>query len=74
MISDSGVINAFNDFKGFGFIRREKGKDVYFSIDDFNDDINIDSISVGWKLVFDISKTKKGPRALNIEFSGVKVT
>lgn len=68
-MNDTGFINAYDNFKGFGFIRREKGKDVFFSIDDFKAEIDIDSISIGWTLLFDISKTKKGPRALNIVLS-----
>lgn len=65
-MNDTGIVNAYNDFKGFGFIRREKGKDVYFSIDDFENEVNIDSIFIGLNVKFDVEKTKKGPRALNI--------
>ncbi|WP_318470766.1 retron Se72 family effector protein [Photobacterium leiognathi] len=63
---DSGFINAYNDFKCIGFIRREKGKDVFFSIDDLNPDIDIDSIKLGLELTFELIKTPKGPRAKNI--------
>jgi CspA family cold shock protein len=65
-MNDIGFVNAYNDFKGFGFIRREKGKDVYFSIDNFKNELEIDSIVIGLKLAFDVEKTKKGPKALNI--------
>ena len=65
-MNDTGIVNAYNDFKGFGFIRREKGKDVYFSIDDFENEVNIDSIFIGLNVKVDVEKTKKGPRALNI--------
>ena len=63
----NGKVNAYNDFKGFGFIRREKGKDLYFSIDDFTTQVDIDSISIGMNLLFDVVKTRKGPRAMAIE-------
>ncbi|KJG11968.1 retron Se72 family effector protein [Photobacterium iliopiscarium] len=61
---DLGIINAFNSFKGIGFIRREKGKDVFFSIDDIEQDIDI--IKLGAKVSFSIIKTKKGLNAKNI--------
>ncbi|MCW3171416.1 retron Se72 family effector protein [Shewanella subflava] len=64
MTSDTGFINTYDDFKCFGFIRREKGKDVYFSIDDFADDTIL--IAIGTKVKFEISKEPKGLRARNI--------
>lgn len=67
MSKEQGYINAFNDFKGFGFIRREKGKDVFFSIDDFEDGFDIDSVLVGMRLNFSIIDTSKGPRATSIK-------
>lgn len=66
MATEAGFVNAYNDFKGYGFIRREKGKDVYFSIDDFHQQIDIDTISVSLKVTFTIEMTKKGPNARNI--------
>ncbi|EIO4604489.1 retron Se72 family effector protein [Vibrio parahaemolyticus] len=67
MAKVNGKVNAYNDFKGFGFIRREKGKDLYFSIDDFTTQVDIDSIVIGMSLLFDVVKTPKGPRATAIE-------
>ena len=32
---ESGVIHTYDAFKGFGFIRRVKGKDVFFFYDQF---------------------------------------
>ncbi|MCC4222819.1 cold shock domain-containing protein [Vibrio campbellii] len=67
MEKEIGKINAYNDFKGIGFIRREKGKDLYFSIDDFAEYIDLDALKVGLNLKFDVVKTPKGPRAVAIE-------
>ena len=70
-MNDTGIVNAYNDFKGFGFIRREKGKVLAIG-DNLRTDIkgannlNIDSIFIGLNVKFDVEKTKKGPRALNI--------
>lgn len=62
-----GFVNAYNNLKCFGFIRRKKGKDVYFLIDDFRHPIDIDFDLTGKRLRFNIQKTPKGPRAVNIE-------
>lgn len=62
---ESGYINAFIEHKGFGFIRREKGKDVFFSTEDLD---NIDLININQKVEFNIEKRKKGPKAINIKF------
>ncbi|MEZ8358229.1 cold-shock protein [Vibrio splendidus] len=69
MSKETGYINAFNDFKGFGFIRREKGKDVYFSIDDFETEVEFEAVSVGLQVAFLVKKEAKGPKAFCIEFS-----
>ncbi|WP_221076135.1 cold shock domain-containing protein [Agarivorans aestuarii] len=68
MTKVNGKVNAYNDFKGVGFIRREKGKDLFFSIDDFETEVDIDAIAIGKVLLFDVVKTAKGPRAMAIEF------
>lgn len=61
--TERGLVNAYDTFKGIGFIRREKGKDVFF----FYDDIVGDSgVSVGDTVTFTIVKMPKGPRAYNV--------
>nr|VVV04914.1 Cold shock-like protein CspLA [Aliivibrio wodanis] len=67
---DTGFINAYNDFKGFGFIRRNKGKDVFFSIDDFNGEIK--NIVIGLSITFEVVSKTKGPRAYNIRVTPEK--
>ena len=58
---ESGFINAYDAFKGFGFIRREKGKDVFFMYDQLpSDDFEP---SEGDTVTFNVIKTPKGPRA-----------
>lgn len=69
MPQDTGYINVFNDFKGFGFIRREKGKDVYFSIDDFESEVDFESVSVGLQVTFSVVKEAKGPKAFCIKLT-----
>lgn len=59
-----GFVNNYNIQKGFGFIRREKGKDVFFFHDDFNGDSNV---ILGDVVEFKIENTPKGIRAKDIK-------
>ncbi|CAM3927172.1 cold shock domain-containing protein [Shewanella aquimarina] len=61
-----GYINAYWNHKGIGFIRREAGKDVFFSIDDIEDVNSLSSLSNKCIVEFEIMKTRKGPRAINL--------
>tara|TARA_R110001606_G_C15388069_1_gene651166 strand:+ start:2172 stop:2426 length:255 start_codon:yes stop_codon:yes gene_type:complete len=60
-----GIINTYNHLKGFGFIRREKGKDVFFFFEDFIE--RNANITIGDTVKFIIEKKPKGPRAFKIE-------
>lgn len=60
-----GSINAYDPSRGFGFIRRTKGKDVYFSLDDCP---KMSTPKIGIKVQFTIIKVKKGNKAINILF------
>ena len=61
---ETGVIHAYDAFKGFGFIRRKKGKDVFFFYDELPDgDIEP---SEGDLVSFEVRRMSKGPRAFNI--------
>jgi cold shock protein len=59
-----GIIKTFDVFKGFGFIQRPKGKDVFFFYQEINDDDKI--LVEGDKVSFTIEKRPKGLRAFNI--------
>jgi CspA family cold shock protein len=56
-----GIVRAYDSFKGFGFIRRDKGKDVFFFYDDIMHDDKV--ISVGDTVSFTIEIAPKGPKA-----------
>lgn len=65
-----GTINTYNHLKGFGFIRREKGKDVFFFFEDFIE--GNANVAIGDTVKFIIEKKPKGPRAFKIEvISGI---
>jgi CspA family cold shock protein len=61
----SGFVTAFDAFKGYGFIRRAEGKDVFFFYDDINDEGH--DINVGDRVTFIIEKAPKGPKAKNVK-------
>lgn len=62
-IKDTGKVKTFDNFKGVGFITREKGKDVFFLYEDVIDGIHL---YPGDCVNFFVKKGSKGPRAYNI--------
>jgi len=59
-----GIINTYTPHKGCGFIRREKGKDVFFSIDDVRE---YEELELLCRVSFEIIRDKKGLKAQSIE-------
>lgn len=61
------IVAVFND-KGYGFIRREKGRDLIFSVTDIeNFDILNGYLEVNQRVTFIVNSNKKGGRATNIK-------
>ena len=58
-----GILKTYDVFKGYGFIRREKGKDVFLFFKDFNG--NDLEIVEGCVVSFEVEETGKGPKAIN---------
>jgi CspA family cold shock protein len=62
-----GSIRCYYPLKGFGFIRRAKGRDVFFYRSDASgEEILLDGAQVS----FILREEEKGPRAFNIERIG----
>lgn len=59
-----GYINTYDPIKGFGFIRRKKGKDLFFHYSNLETPEEL--IGEGDNVVFSIEKTGKGFRAIDI--------
>lgn len=68
ILMDRGVVNSYDSFKGFGFIRREKGRDVFFFYDDIED--KDEGLLPGEIVRFQVRSESKGPRAYKIEKIG----
>jgi len=63
-----GLIKTYDAFKGYGFIRRQKGKDVFFFYADVDgSDANLGE---GDHVSFEVTRAPKGPRAKKLRKEG----
>ncbi len=60
-----GTVKWFNESKGFGFIAREDGEDVFVHHTSITGN-GFKSLSEGQEVTFDVEKTPKGLRAVNV--------
>jgi CspA family cold shock protein len=61
----NGVVKWFNDSKGFGFITKEEGGDVFVHFSDIQDS-GFKSLAEGQNVTFDVVDSPKGPKAANV--------
>ncbi len=62
---ETGTVKWFNDAKGFGFITREQGGDVFVHFGDIQDS-GFKSLAEGQQVQFDVVDSPKGPKAANV--------
>jgi CspA family cold shock protein len=60
-----GTVKWFNEAKGFGFISREDGDDIFVHHTSISGS-GFKTLSEGQAVTFDVEKTPKGPRAVNV--------
>ncbi len=60
-----GTVKFFNSEKGFGFISREQGDDVFVHFSNIQGD-GYKSLDEGQRVEFDVAPGKKGEEALNV--------
>jgi cold shock protein len=65
VIMINGTVKWFNDRKGFGFIEREDGADVFVHHSAINA-AGFKSLKEGDRVSFDIEQGQKGPSAANV--------
>ena len=66
---ERGRLKVYDSMKGFGFIERDRGRNVFVHYLDLRDETDAAAI-VGAVLEFDIEDGPKGPRARNVQIIG----
>jgi CspA family cold shock protein len=62
---EKGTVKWFNEPKGFGFITRESGEDVFVHYTAIQDN-GFKSLAEGQAVSFEIADGPKGPKAVNV--------
>lgn len=63
---ENGTVKWFNAEKGFGFIEREGGDDVFVHFSAINDE-GFKTLDEGQAVTFDIEEGDRGPQATNVD-------
>jgi CspA family cold shock protein len=63
-----GVVKWFNPEKGFGFIQKEDGEDVFVHFSAIKAE-GYKSLNEGQRVQFDVEKGPRGLQAANVTFS-----
>ena len=62
----TGTVKWFNGDKGFGFIEREGGKDVFVHYSAIQDNGGYRNLTEGQRVEFNVEQGPKGPQASNV--------
>jgi CspA family cold shock protein len=62
---ETGTVKWFNGSKGFGFIAREQGEDVFVHYSSIRGE-GFKSLDEGQKVEFTLGQGQKGPQALDV--------
>jgi CspA family cold shock protein len=62
---ESGVVKWFSDAKGYGFIKRDKGGDIFVHYSSILG-VGFRSLVEGQRVEFEIGEGAKGPQARNV--------
>ncbi len=62
---ERGKVKWFNSEKGFGFIERENGDDVFVHFSAIQGE-GYKSLEEGQEVTFDLEEGQRGPQAINV--------
>lgn len=65
---ETGTVKWFNPTKGFGFIERENGKDVFVHYSAINS-TGYRTLEEGQRVEFTVVEGQKGPQAQDVELA-----
>jgi CspA family cold shock protein len=64
-MAEQGTVKWFNDAKGYGFIKREEGEDLFVHFSAIQGD-GFKSLAEGDRVEFEVTKGPKGLQATNV--------
>jgi cold shock protein len=64
-VAERGTVKWFNDAKGYGFISREQGEDLFVHYSAINNE-GFKTLSEGDLVEFEVTKGPKGLQATNV--------
>lgn len=62
---EQGTVKWFNESKGFGFIQRDSGEDIFVHHTGINSE-GYRTLNEGARVEFTVEETDKGPRAASV--------
>jgi cold shock protein len=65
MAQETGTVKWFDARKGYGFIDRDNGDDIFVHINDMADS-TARALEDGERVTFDVGQGQKGPAAQNV--------
>ena len=68
-MSEEGTVKWFNDSKGYGFISRADGDDVFVHFSSIAGD-GFKSLQEGDQVTFEVEDSERGPQAVNVAKKG----
>ncbi len=64
-MSEQGTVKWFNDSKGYGFISRADGNDVFVHFSSIAGD-GFKSLQEGDEVTFEVEDSERGPQAVSV--------
>ncbi|MEA3485118.1 MAG: cold-shock protein [Candidatus Aerophobetes bacterium] len=64
-MAEEGTVKWFDDRKGYGFIERKNGKDVFVHFSNIQNE-GFKSLEEGAKVSFEVEETERGPQAVKV--------